>query len=505
MTDGVHITPAEAISHPDLLGPYFAGDSWATWRAVLKAAWAEPLSADELALFRAVAGDREPPRHRVRELVVVAGRRSGKDSIASAIAAAAAIDDYSDRLRPGEAASILCLACDRDQARIIQRYTAAYFRDVPLLRPYVARETADGLELTTGAEIVIGTNSFRALRGRAFACAVFDEVAFWRDETSARPDVETFNAVSPGLVTLDGIIVIISTAYRRSGLVYNKWSAHFGQPGDDVLAVYGPSRAFNPTLKQSIIDAALARDPEAAGAEWLSEWRSDLSDFLDRELVDAAVDPDVVVRPPRPDVSYRAFGDPSGGRGDSFAVAIAHSEGNAAVLDCIWEKRAPFDPAGAVDEIADLLRAYGLSSITGDRYAASWVSSAFQKHGIRYEASERDRSAIYLDALPLFTAGRARLLEHVRLTHQLINLQRRTSRIGKDRVDHGPGGNDDVANAACGALTLVAGRWMAGAGIFEFYRREAEALKRPAAVEPATCPYAPGSVEHAAWQRENGK
>lgn len=480
MTNGVSITPAAAISHPAVLGRFFAGDSWATWRAVLKAAWAEPLDEAERALFHAVAGDREPPRRRVRELVVVAGRRSGKDSIASAIATVAAVDDYRDRLRPGEAASILCLACDRDQARIVSRYIAAYFRDVPLLRPYVARETADGLELTTGAELVVGTNSFRSLRGRAFACAIFDEAAFWRDETSARPDVETFNAVAPGLVTLDGIIVIISTAYRRSGLLYSKWAAHFGRDDDDILVVHGPSATFNPTLPGHIIDAALARDPEAAGAEWLSSWRSDLSDFLDRELVDAAVDPGIVVRPPRSGLTYRAFADPSGGRGDSFAVAIAHAEDRAAVLDCLWEKRAPFNPAGAVDEVADLLRGYGITEVTGDRYAAGWVEGAFQRHGVRYVPSERDRSAIYLDALPLFTAGRVRLLDLDRLVHQFSNLQRRTSRIGRDRVDHGPNGADDAANAAAGVLTMVAGR-SALPGIIEFYRREAERRAEPVA------------------------
>jgi hypothetical protein len=32
------VTPAAAIADPALLGQAFAGDSWATWRAVLKAA-----------------------------------------------------------------------------------------------------------------------------------------------------------------------------------------------------------------------------------------------------------------------------------------------------------------------------------------------------------------------------------------------------------------------------------------------------------------------------------
>src|SRR5205085_7772479 len=101
---------------------------------------------------------------------------------------------------------------------------------------------------------------------------------------------------------------------------------------------------------------------------------------------------------------------------------------------------------------------YGINEITGDRYAAQWVVEAFAKEGIRYVASERDKSQIFLDVLPLFTAGRARILDSQRLTFQLISLERRTSRIGRDTVAHPAHANshDDLANAAAGALVLAA-------------------------------------------------
>ena len=84
------ITPAAAIDDPNLLGDFFLGKSWDPWRAVLKGAHAEQLSESERAFFRKVAG-RDPPAHRVRELWIKAGRRAGKDSIASAIATVAAL------------------------------------------------------------------------------------------------------------------------------------------------------------------------------------------------------------------------------------------------------------------------------------------------------------------------------------------------------------------------------------------------------------------------------
>jgi hypothetical protein len=52
-------------------------------------------------------------------------------------------------------------------------------------------------------------------------------------------------------------------------------------------------------------------------------------------------------------------------------------------------------------------------------------------------------------------SGRCSLLDNVRLISQLCSLERRTTRSGKDSVDHSPGAHDDVANAACGALVAV--------------------------------------------------
>jgi hypothetical protein len=452
------MTPAEAITSPAVLGPYFAGPSWETWRAVLKAAYAQPLTEAELTLFRSVAGDRNPPQRQVRELIVIAGRRSGKDSIASACATAAAMQDYSPYLRPGERASVLCLAVDRQQARIVSRYIAGYFGQVPLLAPLKARETDDGLELDNGVEVLVSSNSYRAVRGKTICCAIFDEAAFWRSEESANPDAAVYQAVLPGLATLPGaILIVITTAYRRSGIAYEAWKNYFGKDDDEVLVVYGPTPAFNPTLPQSVIEAALARDPEAASAEYLSQWRDDLSGFLDRELVDAAVDKGVVVRPPSPTWAYQAFADPSGGRGDSFTLGISHADGEKAVLDALYERRAPFNPSEVVAEVVALLQSYRLGVVVGDHYTAEWVVEAFRKEGVEYLQSERDRSAIYLDALPLFTPGRVRLLDNQRLANQLASLERRTSRVGRDRVDHPPGSHDDLANAAAGALVLVSG------------------------------------------------
>jgi hypothetical protein len=98
------ISVSDAMASALLFGPFFRGPSWDTWRAVLRAAAAEPMSDCEKAAFGAVAA-REPPAKRVKELICVAGRGAGKDSIASLIATCAVINfDPRGRLRPGYSA-----------------------------------------------------------------------------------------------------------------------------------------------------------------------------------------------------------------------------------------------------------------------------------------------------------------------------------------------------------------------------------------------------------------
>jgi hypothetical protein len=446
-----------AMDHPRLFQPWFAGESWNGWRAVLKGAYGLPMTDQEIEFFRTVA-ERDPPKKRVRELWIIAGRRAGKDSVASMIAAhSAALFDGQDRLRPGERALVACIAFDKDQAKIVLNYAKAYFGEVPLFANLMQNDSrvAD-FELSNGVDVSVMANNFRAIRGRPILCAILDEIAIWRDENSAAPDVETYNAIKPGLVTLApaSMIVGISSPYRKSGLLYAKFKKHFGRDDDHTLVIRAPTRSLNPTVPQEEIDRDLEEDPAKARAEWLAEFRDDIGGWLPLEVIEQAVDRGLTVRPPSTQrrVYYKSFCDPSGGAKDSFTAAIAHEEAGIAVLDCILEIKAPFNPTSAAQQIANLLKSYNITSTVGDRYGAQWIVDGFAAFGIRYQHSERDRSAIYLDAMPLFTSGRVRLLDNKRLTSQFAGLERRTSSIGKDKVDHGPGGSDDVANAAAGAL-----------------------------------------------------
>jgi hypothetical protein len=215
---------------------------------------------------------------------------------------------------------------------------------------------------------------------------------------------------------------------------------------------------MNPAVPQSIIDRATERDPASAAAEYLAEFRSDIEGYITREVVEAATVLGRYELPPVSSCTYAAFVDPSGGSSDSMTLAIAHrNEQSHGILDALREVRPPFSPDSVVREFAVLLHSYGIHEITGDRYAGEWPRERFREHGIEYEPAERPKSDLYRDFLPILNSGRAELLDNGRLSAQLVSLERRCVRGGRDSIDHPPGAHDDVANAAAGVLVQVAG------------------------------------------------
>jgi hypothetical protein len=187
----------------------------------------------------------------------------------------------------------------------------------------------------------------------------------------------------------------------------------------------------------------------------MAQFRTDVESFITREAVEACVKSGVRERPPERKHSYIAFVDPSGGSSDAMTLAIAHKEGETEILDVIRERKPPFSPEAVVDEYAKLIREYRCSKVFGDRYAGEWPREQFQKRGVYYEPADKSKSEIYVDLLPLINSSAIDLLDNERLLMQLSSLERRTSRAGKDSIDHAPGAHDDLANAVAGALVTA--------------------------------------------------
>ncbi|MBB3231064.1 hypothetical protein [Halomonas stenophila] len=450
----------EFMESPALTPGSFEGDSWEPAKAVLSGAFGLPMDANRLELFKALAGGREAPTSRVREFFWIAGRRSSKTNNAAGIATymatiGAELFGLLDKLKPGERGVVNIIAVDRPQAKVAFSYIAGMFDASPVLSGMVTKRTADSIDLNNRVSIEVNTNSFKSVRGRTAICTILDECAFFKDEASASPDVELYRACIPALATTGGMLLGISSPWAKKGLLYQKYRKHFAQDSD-VLVVQGSTEQFNPTIDRRIIADAFEEDPEGSKSEWGGQFRDGISDFITREALDAVTRAAPLIRPYDRRFKFVGFADPAGGgqsaNADEFTLAIGHHEDGVLVIDRVDAARGV--PAEITERFAGILSEYGVKRINLDRFAGSWPSDEFEKHGIKCEHSPKTRSELYIDSLQAITSGRVEFPPDEKMIRQWQNLERRTARSGRETVDHPPGQHEDRANAAAGLIAL---------------------------------------------------
>ena len=160
--------------------------SWSPWIAILRAAFGLPLDEQQQQVFNRVAGGRDPPSQRVKELWSVCGRRSGKTRMAAAISVyIAAIEQH--KLAPGEVGYVLLLAASKAQA----------YGRVSVRRRF-PRSLADPASANTGHDRRRGAaqgqrrhrrarGQYRTIRGRTLLAVVGDETASGEPRTRPSP------------------------------------------------------------------------------------------------------------------------------------------------------------------------------------------------------------------------------------------------------------------------------------------------------------------------------
>lgn len=243
------------------------------------------MTPDQLALFTQCTGRSVAPTGPAREGWLVCGRRAGKSFILALIAVYfATFRDYARYLAPGERGTLLILAADRKQSRVIFRYISALLKQVPMLARMIENERAESFDLTNRVTIEVGTASYRTTRGYTFVAVLCDELAFWRSDDSASPDYEVINAIRPGMLTIpNAMLLCASSPYARRGALWDAHAEFFGKDSPDVVVWQAATTTMNPTVSQSFIDSELERDPAGAAAEYLAQFRTDVEAFITLE------------------------------------------------------------------------------------------------------------------------------------------------------------------------------------------------------------------------------
>jgi hypothetical protein len=461
------LTLVEQMAAAGLTGP-----SWAAWKSWAKCVdgHGDQLTRDERRIVAACTGDRRPPTERPAEAHVIKGRRCGGTLMAGRVLAVNAAMRKYPQLAPGERAVVGLASADREQARGLyafatEPFTASTARAWQALLAMVTRRTRWSLDLKNAVTIEIRTSSYGSIRGRTYCLVVADELSFWQAEDGSNPASEVLGAVRPGLVTLGGQLIGVSTPYGKTGALWDLYRGHYGKDDERVFIWQASSRQMNPTIAPAVVDEALARDEESARAEWLGEFRDDATALV----TDAALRRVVRTTEPAEETLWPlGGGEPlcfvdaaSGSGGDSFTAALAvdvslDTGRQVHVLEVV-EKRPPFDPAVVVQELGDACRELGIRQVHGDAFAKGWLGAMCRGVGLEYRVCPLPRSTLYTELLVLINTGGVSLPNDPRLIAQLMGLIRRPTASGREAVDHSShtGAHDDVANACAGAAVLV--------------------------------------------------
>lgn len=470
------------ITIVDLLDvlPWFKGEKgreipapWTNWRVFLKAVYGLPMTDKEHSIYTKFTGRTDEPHTKFREAWGLCGRRARKTAIEALIGAWEGGIEFPRTGRGavagGERARIPMISKNKDDAKQIKSHLMSILNCKGLRHLLEGEPTAEEVALTTGLDFTIRAVSLTAGRTRASPCAMLDEVAFWQSDESAQPDVEVIAGIRPAMATFPNpLLVGMSSVYGKTGVVWDTYQKHFRNNDSPVLVWVASTVDMHDSPGIRLyVKAELAADPIGAGAEFNSEFRTDIGPFVDPEVVDAAVVAGREMLEYDPHKMYWAFCDPSGGSQDSFGLGIAHMEGEQIVVDLSQEWPVPFDTDQLLDDLASILHDYRIRWVTGDAVGGVWLRDPLKRgafgagHALRGQARDIDyvlatlpKSKIYGAILPRLNAGRVQLVDDAVLIRQIKSLERKVSRSG-DIIDHRQGAKDDVANSVLGAC------WMA--------------------------------------------
>jgi len=444
--------------------------TWSMWKVFLKTVFGlgDQITGEEFQLFKRFTGRDEKPMQQYEEIYCISGRQSGKTWICSlcCVYLAALTDFWSDKLSPGEKVILPLIAVDQKQAQQSLNYVKGILHSSPILEKRIINELTWEIELRNSVIIRVSAANWRtATRGARYIGLLLDEAAFMKDQSHEYNAEAIISSVKPALLP-GGLIMAISSAHGRFGLMYSNWQESWGKEDPRVLIWRSDTSSMNPTYDKRKIERELKKDEVNAKAEYFSEWRDITGTAFPEEVIEKCIFPGRENIEPKEDTRYICFVDHASGvaGGDSFCFCIAHQdyEGEKIKFDYLGEFEPPFQPSHAIEECVNVCEDYEISHVTSDKFAKGFIAEGFEAYGFVWEPCPLSKSELYGQLLVLMNEGRVEIPDDERLLSQMRNLER-TARMGglPDSIDHPRGKNfhDDRINSLAGAAYLASERY----------------------------------------------
>lgn len=393
-----------SISLEDVLtGAGFADtDASPLQRAITRAAEGRPLCGVlGVAEMQRYFGCVELPPVLPTIVALICGVRGGKSLIAACAGIHAALTADLSRLKKWELPRVAIVGPRTDTAAATFHQLKSLLQNSTVLRRFIDGDpTSDTVVIRRpdGRRVEIcvvpASKGGATLRNRWLVGAIFEELAqIGAEDEGASVTAEelTRAAVTRLLQGQDrpewhGQVWYITSPFGPTGLAWETYKNHFGKPGR-VLVVHAPTRALNPTIPQSEIDALAATQPDVAAREYGAEWVDADSAYLGAALVDRALR-DAPLERVRGRGGVCSVGADFGTRGNATTLAVAWAEQRGTAQRPLWHtvvggawqwvgsKAHPLSPKAVLSEMAGHLRRYGVRRIRCD----GWSFDAMRDH-----------------------------------------------------------------------------------------------------------------------------
>jgi hypothetical protein len=319
-----------------------------------------------------------------RVLGVVLGARSGKSAILSALYSLwRMLTADLSMLGPGEQAFAAVVAPDKDTANQVRNFVAGRCEHQDI-KPLVTSDPAGKITLkrSDGYQVVFAVRAASRggarTRGRTYVSAVLDEACFFRDPSSGViNDQDEFDSVNARVIA-DGMVVVPSTPWTKTGLLWRLYTTNFGAP-NTALVAHAPTllmRENGPDWETIQAQERVARavDPAKARREWDAEFGDTAGGlYFSTDIVSRSVE-DIPARtlPPR-GARVGCGGDLALVR-DSAAVVVVHQDHDsdevvvAEVLELHPEPGNPLRLSSVIADHAEVIRRHGADGMSVDQH-----------------------------------------------------------------------------------------------------------------------------------------
>lgn len=436
------------------------------------------------------------------ELLLVAGRRASKSTIASIISN---YEVYKLLRRgdpakfygfpPGQEIDIVNVATADDQADTVYGMTLNFARHCLYIRDRILHDTANYFDVQSDSDkrisgkpmaninVLLGSASSNSIRGKNAIVVIMDEFAFFIDNGGRFSGSEVYKALTPSVTSfgMDGKVLVVSSPYAKYGKFWERYNESFNEQYTLMFKMY--TAMMNPTIPSEILKSARRRNRISFMGEYGGEFTDSIVAWIEDESeFKKCVSPRPMMTRGVPDVEYY-MGLDLGFKNDGTAICIVHDDGKKIVLDYadvwysgssdVWEQDVSIyggcrefaaheliKMEWIVRKVQDLDRWFPIKKGIFDQHNGYGLAELMSKAGVKQVEMEHFtdflNSEVYELVKGLYSEQLLDLFEHPILIPEMLTLEaeRKSKEKTLVRKPNRPGAHDDISDAFVRACWL---------------------------------------------------